>query len=204
MGLFLDVIAVVAKSETEVGVGLMAYAERCDGIAERTDAVGPDCAGATEYPAGVLVTCPGSFHDADDAARFLSQALGCATLTISVHDGDLWSYVLFDRGHPRHRFSTIPDYFEDDDGGPRSTSGDAVELAAQLPNVPVERIERYLRPWTADDDGTRAYPEDEFTVGDVWQFTDFLRAIGLDWPDDGDGAAGRSYRLTTERRYYSD
>lgn len=45
----------------------------------------------------------------------------------------------------------------------------------------------------------KAYPDDEFGMGDCWQMADFMRKLGLPYPISDDGTIlGVTYRLWSE------
>ena len=51
-----------------------------------------------------------------------------------------------------------------------------------------------IRPYLADADALpdpegKAYPDDEFPVGDFWVFTDFWRRLGITYPTPGQNLA---------------
>jgi hypothetical protein len=53
----------------------------------------------------------------------------------------------------------------------------------------VEDISCYLTRWDLEDPHDRkAYPDDEFPMGLDWQVVDFMRKLGLIYPDPGLGS----------------
>lgn len=79
------------------------------------------------------------------------------------------------------------------------------DILAKVWNIPQSGIENYLKAWgwrvPEDDVGVfdtllrgRAYPEDVYEYGDIWQMYDFLRALGALDPVNIE-AAGRRHSL---------
>jgi len=143
---------------------------------------------------------PSDFLDWDDASNFLSVTLKTPVLSLHVHDGDFWMYILFANGQPIDRFNPVPDYFgEDQDES--AWSGNASLLARTWPNVTEAQVANYLQRWeTEDDAGGKAYPDDEYETGVDWQIVDFMRKVGLIYPiDDQGGVTGSMYRFQVRR-----
>ena len=62
-------------------------------------------------------------------------------------------------------------------------------------------IENYLVSWDSLDWDSleKAYPSDEFEIGDCWQLLDFMKKIKLPYPidDNGNPPKGQIYKLWT-------
>jgi hypothetical protein len=147
------------------------------------------------------VLYPGNFFDWDNAAQFLSERLGKPVFSFHIHDGDLWMYVLYDKGKVVDQFNPVPDYWQElDDTERHSWQGNPSEVARRVPGLTIEQISRYLKQWGDEvfESGERkkAYPTDQFYYGDDWQLVDFMAKLGLDYPVDDQGAPhGTTYKF---------
>ncbi len=127
-----------------------------------------------------LVFPPG-VTDIEGFSRDLSKAVRGPVLWCHIHDGDFWTYVLFDSGNEVDRFVPLPRYW-----GPQSredlakVKGNALQFAGHWPDVSAGRIKPYLRFWDQmRSNGRKAHPDDGFGYGDCRQLVDFLRALKL-------------------------
>lgn len=149
----------------------------------------------------VTVFYPRGFTAWDDASRHLSATLNTAVFSLHVHDGDLWMYNLFVNGQEADRFNPVPDYWEELPQEELETwSGNAAVVAHNWPGVTAEKIARYLVRWRLDNDdqeGAKAYPDDEYGIGEDWQIVDFMARVGLVYPlDDHGKRLGTGYRFS--------
>ena len=124
-------------------------------------------------------------EDAEETAKKISLERKCSVLFAYIYDGDYWGYTLYMNGERRNEFAAIPDYFEDSEESMLRYTANVL-LLSQVFTVSAEQIERYLCYWTDAmlDWGNFAYEDDEFPYGDAWQMTDFLKAIGFQYPED--------------------
>lgn len=205
MGLFLSMTGVIAGSAETVVGALRAYAEANGGSLEAAELTTDDegCLVISEAAAGVTVLYPDGFLGWDSASRFLSERLNKPVFSFHIHDGDLWMYLLFDKGAIVDQFNPIPDYWEKlDDAERRSWRGNASEVANRVPGLSPEQISEYLVEWGDEvldsDEPKKAYPTDEFHYGKDWQVVDFMAKLGLDYPFDDQGLRGTTYRLKCE------
>jgi hypothetical protein len=132
----------------------------------------------------VTVMYPDRFLKWVDASRHLSAALRKPVFSFHIEHGDLWMYLLFDNGEEVDRFNPMPDYwrFMDDDADPESWAGNVDIVCKHWPNVRSEQIANYLVGWDigpGDEEGIKAYPDDEFEIGRDWQMADFMAKVGL-------------------------
>jgi hypothetical protein len=127
-----------------------------------------------------------------DAADYLfckklAVELNVPWIQLRIQDGTLWDYSLYSAGKHLSNFSTLPEYWGEDDEWNQTQRGDP-QLLATIWGIDRHRIERYLLPWgfqLREEAGTfettrkgKAYDEDKYPYGDIWQMHDFLRAIG--------------------------
>jgi hypothetical protein len=152
---------------------------------------------AGEEGGPVTVMYPSEFFGWDDASSYLSESLHAPVLSLHIHGGDLWMYVLFNNGEEIDHFNPIPDYWSEH-LCPEERSlwmGDAGVVAGNWQSVDASSIEKYLVTWDLDDDEPgKAYEDDEFPINDCWQLTDFMKKLGLVYPIDHQGRAlGETY-----------
>jgi hypothetical protein len=145
----------------------------------------------------ITVMYPDSFLGWDESSKQLSKVLGVPVISLHIHDGDLWIYVLYRDGDEVDQFNPIPDYWSADPSPEERSSwaGDASAVAENWDGVDAASIERYLITWDLDDDNPgKAYEADEYPIGDCWQVTDFMQKLGLTYPVDDQGrAVGETY-----------
>jgi hypothetical protein len=145
----------------------------------------------------ITVMYPDGFIRWGEASTHLSETLGVPVLSLHVHDGDLWMYVLYRDGEEIDQFNPIPDYWSEDvsDEERSSWKGDAIVVAEVWDDVDAGAIEKYLVTWDLDDDEPgKAYETDQHPIGDCWQIVDFMSKLGLTYPVDDQGRVmGETY-----------
>jgi hypothetical protein len=203
MGLFLALSGVVGVDSEAVRKALSDYANSHGGGFELHK-------GTTDEPNIGVVTCkgpnttviyPDGFCEWDDVSRHISEQLACPVFSLHIHDGDFWMFVLFKDGKEIGWFNPIPEYWEELSEEDRAKwAGDASLVANLIPSTSTSTIECYLTAWDTDEETNRkAYPDDEFCIGDCWQMCDFMRKVGLDYPMGNDGAIhGDTFRFWTK------
>lgn len=120
----------------------------------------------------------------------IAGALGQrAWLQVRIQEGSLWDMTLYNGSMYIDNFSTLPEYWGDDDPLTVEWKKGRPALLALAWDVPIERIERYYRQWgmrIVDDDTFetilrgKAYETDQSEYGSIWQAHDFMRALGAD------------------------
>jgi hypothetical protein len=200
MGLFLSAVGVIDKEAVSVGHAIEAYAQRKSGSFEYVEG-SPEEDGTgvlAEQTGNVTVLLPHDFLNWDQLAKELSSQLSTSVFSLHIHDGDLWMFLLFRDGSLITQFNPLPDYWaEVSDQEKASWRGDAHAIANAVNGVDASSIERYLVPWTDEalSSEQKAYADDEFPIGLDWQMTDFMRRVGLPWPDDVELDSQRTFRL---------
>ena len=78
--------------------------------------------------------------------------------------------------------------------------GNASLIANTVSSVSEEAITKYFVEWDLEDENSsKAYPDDEFTICDCWQMCDFMKKIGLEYPMGDDGLIhGDTFRFWTK------
>lgn len=206
MGEFISISGVIGSDQARVEHALRAYAAARGGnLAAQVGTLGDEnMLLLSESASGVTVMYPDSFLGWDDASAFLSEHLNTPVFSFHIHDGDLWMFILYERGEAVAQFNPIPDYWDDSVSSDEieSWSGDAESVARHIPNLQPANIERYFTRWDLDADApAKAYPDDEFTYGDCWQLSDFMRRVGLQYPVDEQGTvrgATFHFRISNE------
>lgn len=206
MGLFLSMSGVIGGNEGSVIAALRDYAAQNGGSMSAESLTTDDeaCLVVSEGIGGVTILYPSDFFAWDDASKFLSAELERPVLSLHIHDGDLWMYLLFEDGGVIDQFNPVPDYWvEIGDEEKQRWRGDASVLAKCVPGLAVDGIERYLVFWGDEvfesDTRKKAYPSDEFYYGDDWQMIDFMKKLGLNYPlDDRGEPHGTTYRFACD------
>ena len=127
-----------------------------------------------------LVISSEAWRLADEIARLVDSP----TLELRVQEGDHWDFTLFHRAEVIADFSTRVSYFDYDStaSGPWK-QGDAMSFSTTW-NVPLEQISPYLIDWDSLPTPHFVADDDEFSTDDWRQVFDFMRAIGVDYPDE--------------------
>lgn len=194
MGTFLAVSGAIGASREQVVQGLRSFAKGNNGTFEiRHGAVGtPGIGLVLEKEGNTSVLYPDGFCEWDEASSHLSLELGVPVFSFHIHDGDLWMMIAFEKGAEVAWFNPRPDYW--DEVSPderRKWAGDAEAVCRLVPGVRPESIRKYFVTWTEGLENTQstAYDDDEYSFGSDWQMVDFMRRIGLTYPDAGVGAS---------------
>ncbi|MDR7274041.1 hypothetical protein [Catenuloplanes atrovinosus] len=170
------VVAYAAERGVEARVGSASGGE----IADQADVYEP-------LDGWTVVMWPSTSGDAAvELARAVSGRLGTVASCVSAYEDDFWSHLVFEAGRERDRFTSRPDYFEEEAGTEHRWTSDPAVVAG-LFGVGAADITDYLTPLTEDDldgeDERRAHPDDEYALTDSWVFVDFWRHLGITYPD---------------------
>lgn len=145
------------------------------------------------------VLYPWGFLGWDEASQHLSAQLNVPVFSFHIHDGDLWTFVLFDKGEQVAQFNPLPEYWDDRISAEERTlwSGDADAVASHVPGLSAAAIKLYFKHWDFEDmNPGRAYPSDRFAYRDCWQLCDFMEKLGLKYPlDDAGAVLGDAYEF---------
>ncbi|MCI0380951.1 MAG: hypothetical protein L0215_25485 [Gemmataceae bacterium] len=205
MGLFLAASGVIGADskavERSVGSFVNAYGGTFEPRSGTTD--DPNIAVITQGGPNTTVLYPREFMGWDELSQHLSKDLQVPVFSFHIHDGDLWMFVLFDKGEKVTQFNPIPEYWEELDPKEKASwSGDVLAICRHIPGLSPDSIKNYFVEWTEEvaGSGRKAYPDDEFAYGSDWQLTDFMRRVGLKYPVRDDGAPdGQTFRLRVRR-----
>jgi len=120
---------------------------------------------------------------ADPLAVALSEATGGAVIAFYEFEQAAWGFDVYEKGEAVARFWNRPDYVEEDPG---SCAVDPQILAGRF-GVGVDEIAPYLKHLAPDaNELGKAFPADEFELGDHWVRCDFMRRLGLRYPEPGE------------------
>lgn len=201
MGLFLAASGVVDRDGEQTAAGIAAYAASSGGIfefrANETD--DSKIGGIQSTTRSTTVLYPRDFLDWE-CSKFLSSTLQTAVFSFHIHDGDLWMFVVFDKGEEVAWFNPVPDYWGNISSKERlQWKGDPERTASLVTGVTPESIQHYLRTWTDVDYNAqhKAYPDDDYFIGEDFQLFDFMRRLKFDFPFDANGeVSGQTFSLT--------
>jgi len=110
----------------------------------------------------------------DDLSREISKQYEAITFQFMDFDQDAWGYRLWQNGEELDYFWNIPEIVEEDElickGNP--------ELLASLLELKKEVLSPYLQHLTEKE-----LDSDEFLLNNTWVRTDFMKHLGIDYPD---------------------
>jgi hypothetical protein len=191
MGEFVAISGVIGANRVQIETILSEYALQRGGMFQTTSEYDEgNVVIIVETQENATVLYPDDFLEWDEASQFLSQKLSKPVFSLHIHDGDLWMYLLFNEGREVDRFNPLPDYWGKLTKEERMKwEGNATIVTQCIPHLSAPEIEKYLIRWKLlSFPDRKAYPDDEFPIGDSWQMVDFMRRIGLSYPVQEDGS----------------
>ena len=127
-------------------------------------------------------------------AAELSRLIAGPAIVFLEYDQATWGYCLFDSGTLQDRFWSMPDAVET----PPEECAGSVEVVSCAFGVSADSVVPYLQHVTDFD--AKAFADDEFTLGDHWVRVDFMRRLGLAYPNPGKVPGGRYVKIEEARR----
>ncbi len=128
-------------------------------------------------------------------AQALVRLTGQPALSLSEYDQVAWGFSLHSADTPAQDFLSLPTLLDGVSLPPRADAS----LIARVLAVPKERVIPYLQLQSLDHVSlARAFPDDDFSLGDPWVRVDFLRAVGITFPIPANCPEGRFSRLVFE------
>lgn len=124
----------------------------------------------------------------EELARQLSAAGNTQAFVFFEQSRASWGYALFDHGKEADRFWNSPD---DANRPAKHCRGNPAVLGKTFGRKPSE-FEPYLRhlpPGKAPRE--KAFPDDEFFLNDHWVRVDFMKRVGIRYPDPGRTQGGK-------------
>jgi hypothetical protein len=200
MGAFIAISGVSGCTRTDVVRSLEEFALSTGGLMEQACSQKEPCdhllvSGEDGNPVSVLY--PKHFLGWIEASSYLSVSLDTPVFSFHIHDGELWMYVLFNKGEVVDRFNPIPDYWTWGISPEERSEwkGDADVVARTWCGIDAASIKHYLVTWDQYfEDPGKAYNDDEYHFRDCWQLTDFMRTLGMSYPIDQQGQShGETY-----------
>lgn len=113
----------------------------------------------------------------EDLAKRLSELQNEPVFLFTEFEQTVWGYSLFRNGTLVDRFWSDPEYLDEETN---SSIGNADSVAATV-GVESKFIAPYLRQLA--DDGEKAFLDDKFYLNDHWIRVDFMRRVGIEYPD---------------------
>jgi hypothetical protein len=133
---------------------------------------------------------------AEPVAAELSRLISAPAIAILEYGQSAWGYTLFEHGDLLDRFWNIPDTVE---MPPDECTGN-VDAVARAFGVPAQSIAPYIMHVTESNYHTKAFNDDERTLGNHWVRVDFMRRLGIPYPNPGQVAGGRYVQIHEVRR----
>jgi hypothetical protein len=119
---------------------------------------------------------------ADPLAVELSRSAPGPVVAFYEYDQCAWGFSVYEKGERVARFWNRPEVVEED---PQECLV-RPNFVARLFGVPVETVAPYLQHLDEDaDDADKAFESDEHALGDHWVRCDFMRRLGLPYPEFG-------------------
>lgn len=136
-----------------------------------------------------------------DLQTFLLHICPGSLLCFHIYEHDYWQYELVVDGVVIDQYiSSLAFYPPQEQPTPLSLELKSQTLRAHWPVDPRTSIDRYFMPWQAGEylstsrTPKKAYPDDRFTHGDMWQVADVMNKLGLAFPIAADGTLlGQTY-----------
>jgi hypothetical protein len=132
---------------------------------------------------------------AEPVAVELSRLSSCPVIVFFEYDQTTWGFCLFENSKLLDRFWSLPHCVEIP---PNECAGN-VTAVSNVFEIPAEAISSYMRHVSEGDYGIKAFDDDEFTLDDHWVRVDFMRRLGLSYPNPGRVAGGRHVQIQEPR-----
>ena len=115
MGTFLSLSGVINGEGRAVERSIGSFAASHGGVFEPRDGTfdDPDIAIVTTSVGNTTVLYPQHFIGWDELSKHLSIEFHAPVFSLHIHDGDLWMFILFDKGEKVTQFNPLPDYWEE-------------------------------------------------------------------------------------------
>lgn len=122
--------------------------------------------------------------------EFLADALSVPILVFHMYEDDYWQYDLYMRQKMIDTYNVSIVFYPPE----AQPSQEALQikphtLSQYWPNINILDIKHYFVPWREDEynhsnttTSRKAYEDDVYRRGDVWQLSDFMQKLGLAFP----------------------
>ena len=128
----------------------------------------------------------------EQLASELSRVTSVPSITFTEFDQAAWGYTLFLGGAASDRFWSVPEVVDEDPAAVRGTPS-VLSATFSVPESDVAPYLQHLSP--ALSETSKVFPDDEFELGDHWVRVDFMRHLGLRYPDPGKTPGGRYLQI---------
>jgi hypothetical protein len=120
---------------------------------------------------------------ADPLAATLSTVTGAPVVAFYEFDQAAWGFAVYEKGQPVARFWNRPEVVEED---PLACTVRPNNVA-RLFGVGVEAVAPYLKQLDPDaEEPGKMFADDQFSLGNHWVRCDFMRRLGLRYPNPGE------------------
>jgi hypothetical protein len=124
----------------------------------------------------------------EQLAAELSRLTSAPAISFAEYDQTAWGYTLFLGGVASDRFWSVPEVVDEEPAAVRGMPS-VLSAAFSVLESDVAPYLQHLSP--APSEASKAFPDDEFELGDHWVRVDFMRRLGLRYPDPGKTPGGR-------------
>ena len=139
----------------------------------------------SENYSGVTVFTGNSSNEIWEALKTASILQTVFWIHVMTHEGSIWEYVAYHGSAEVDLFSVLRKYWSSDDqqewiGNP--------QLIAQEMSIDIDSIINYYKLWDFDTNdniviGGKAYADDVYPYGDMYQCMDFIKKIKFPVPN---------------------
>ena len=133
---------------------------------------------------------------AESLSAELSRLAASPAIIVREYDETAWGYCIFEAGVLRNCFWNIPWVVE---VLPESCAGD-VDLVSSLFGVPANSVAPYLMQFPDNGPEGKAFDNDQFALNNPWVRIDFMRRLGLAYPEPGRAPFGRYVLIKESNR----
>src|SRR5881394_554736 len=115
MGLFLAMSGIIGAKKDAMEAALASFAKTREGSLrpEKRSTEDENTLVLLDDNSRTSVLYPWSFLEWDAASKHLSETLGVPVFSFHIHDGDLWMFLLYDKGKQVAQFNPLPEYWDD-------------------------------------------------------------------------------------------
>lgn len=111
----------------------------------------------------------------------LSKSQKTTVITFLEFHQIAWGYCLYQNGRLVDQFCNDPEEIEEEAAAYKGS----IDTLIKTFNTEESKIEPYLKHISEIKNSTKAFPGDEFTLDNHWVRVDFMKKLGLTYPDNG-------------------
>jgi hypothetical protein len=128
----------------------------------------------------------------ESLAAELSKSSSHPVVVFHEYDQSAWGFTVYRTGDVIARFWNRPNVVEVDPESCRVSADSIADVFAVESRV----VASYLRHFDTSEEPGKAWDDDEYTLGDHWVRCDFMKRLGMHYPDPG--TPGTRYILIPE------